>query len=79
MNEPRRDDYDDRSRRARQVFFMTAGGVSKASKGINLSEDIFAGYNGTIRGGQVRPGRRLAVDRLTASWRAMFPSLALPA
>ncbi|CAN0557580.1 unnamed protein product, partial [Ectocarpus sp. 12 AP-2014] len=36
-----------------KVFFMTAGGVSKASKGINLSEDIFAGYNGTIRGGQV--------------------------
>lgn len=37
-----------------QVFFMTAGGVSKASKGVNLSEDIFAGYNGTIRGGQVQ-------------------------
>lgn len=36
-----------------KVFYMTAGGVSKASKGINLSEDIFAGYNGTIRGGQV--------------------------
>ncbi|CAB1098159.1 GT48 [Ectocarpus sp. CCAP 1310/34] len=36
-----------------KVFFMTAGGVSKASRGINLSEDIFAGYNGTIRGGQI--------------------------
>jgi 1,3-beta-glucan synthase component len=36
-----------------QVFFMTRGGVSKASKGINLSEDIFAGYNNCIRGGQV--------------------------
>ena len=36
-----------------KVFFMAAGGVSKASKGINLSEDIFAGYNGTIRGGKV--------------------------
>ncbi|CAN0539348.1 unnamed protein product, partial [Laminaria digitata] len=36
-----------------KVFFMAAGGVSKASKGINLSEDIFAGYNGTLRGGQV--------------------------
>jgi hypothetical protein len=32
---------------------MTRGGVSKASKGINLSEDIFAGYNNCIRGGQV--------------------------
>eukprot|EP00953_Heterococcus_sp_UTEX-ZZ885_P000789 949-Heterococcus_DN1.PRE.1 len=37
-----------------KVFFMTRGGVSKASKGINLSEDIFAGYNNCIRGGQVQ-------------------------
>ena len=25
-------------------------GMSKASKGINLSEDVFAGFNATIRG-----------------------------
>ncbi|CAM9242110.1 unnamed protein product, partial [Phaeothamnion confervicola] len=36
-----------------KVFFMTRGGMSKASRGINLSEDIFAGYNNCIRGGQV--------------------------
>jgi len=36
-----------------KLWFMTRGGVSKASKGINLSEDIFAGYNGVIRGGVV--------------------------
>jgi 1,3-beta-glucan synthase component len=36
---------------------MTRGGVSKASKGINLSEDIFAGYNNCIRGGQVRTSK----------------------
>ncbi|CAM9568890.1 unnamed protein product [Chrysoparadoxa australica] len=36
-----------------KLFFATRGGVSKASKGINLSEDIFAGYNNAIRGGQV--------------------------
>ncbi len=36
-----------------KLFFLTRGGVSKASKGINLSEDIFAGYNNTLRGGQV--------------------------
>jgi callose synthase len=29
------------------------GGISKASKGINLSEDIFAGYNNILRGGGV--------------------------
>jgi callose synthase len=33
-----------------KFFVMTEGGVSKASKGINLSEDVFAGFNATIRG-----------------------------
>ena len=36
-----------------KTFFMTRGGVSKGSKGINLSEDIFAGYNNAMRGGRV--------------------------
>uniref|UniRef100_K3WVE6 1,3-beta-glucan synthase n=1 Tax=Globisporangium ultimum (strain ATCC 200006 / CBS 805.95 / DAOM BR144) TaxID=431595 RepID=K3WVE6_GLOUD len=34
-------------------FVITSGGVSKASKGINLSEDVFSGYNVTLRGGLV--------------------------
>merc|ERR1712054_204391 len=33
-----------------KLFVMTEGSMSKASKGINLSEDVFAGYNATIRG-----------------------------
>ena len=33
-----------------KTFFMSRGGVSKASKGINLSEDIFAGFNSVLRG-----------------------------
>lgn len=36
-----------------KLFFMQNGGVSKASKSINLSEDIFAGYNNVLRGGAV--------------------------
>jgi callose synthase len=36
-----------------KLFFMQNGGISKASKGINLSEDIFAGYNNLLRGGSV--------------------------
>ena len=36
-----------------KLFFMTRGGVSKSSRGINLSEDIFAGYNNLQRGGSV--------------------------
>ncbi|RLN56165.1 hypothetical protein BBJ29_003321 [Phytophthora kernoviae] len=36
-----------------KTFVVTSGGVSKASKGINLSEDVFSGYNVTLRGGLV--------------------------
>lgn len=31
---------------------MSCGGISKASKGINLSEDIFGGFSFTLRGGK---------------------------
>lgn len=36
-----------------RFWFLTRGGVSKASKLINLSEDIFAGFNCTLRSGDV--------------------------
>jgi len=36
-----------------KIFAMSTGGVSKASKGINLSEDVYAGFNTTLRGGTV--------------------------
>ncbi|PQM43269.1 hypothetical protein Pyn_19559 [Prunus yedoensis var. nudiflora] len=36
-----------------RLFHLTRGGVSKASKVINLSEDIFAGFNSTVREGSV--------------------------
>ncbi|KAL7199262.1 hypothetical protein ACSBR2_021531 [Camellia fascicularis] len=36
-----------------RLFHLTRGGVSKASKTINLSEDIFAGFNSTLREGNV--------------------------
>ncbi|CAM0878858.1 unnamed protein product [Alopecurus aequalis] len=36
-----------------RLFHLTRGGVSKASKIINLSEDIFAGFNSTLREGNV--------------------------
>ncbi|XP_074576315.1 callose synthase 7-like [Curcuma longa] len=36
-----------------RIFHLTRGGISKASKIINLSEDIFAGFNSTLRGGNV--------------------------
>ncbi|KAL5576750.1 hypothetical protein UlMin_018449 [Ulmus minor] len=36
-----------------RFWFITRGGISKASKVINISEDIFAGFNCTLRGGNV--------------------------
>ncbi|XP_056696651.1 callose synthase 5 [Spinacia oleracea] len=36
-----------------RIFHITRGGISKASRGINLSEDIFAGFNSTLRRGNV--------------------------
>ena len=36
-----------------KLFFMGRGGVSKATKGINLSEDIFAGFNAVLRGSSI--------------------------
>ncbi|PKI69449.1 hypothetical protein CRG98_010152 [Punica granatum] len=36
-----------------RFWFLTRGGLSKASRLINISEDIFAGFNCTLRGGNV--------------------------
>ncbi|KAK2978150.1 hypothetical protein RJ640_029144 [Escallonia rubra] len=36
-----------------KFWFLTRGGISKASRVINISEDIFAGFNCTLRGGNV--------------------------
>ncbi|KAL1561337.1 Callose synthase 9 [Salvia divinorum] len=36
-----------------RVFHITRGGISKASRVINISEDIFSGFNTTLRQGNV--------------------------
>ncbi|MCO5596467.1 hypothetical protein L7F22_050530 [Adiantum nelumboides] len=36
-----------------RLWFATRGGISKASSKINVSEDIYAGFNCTLRGGNV--------------------------
>lgn len=36
-----------------RFWFLPRGGISKASRIINISEDIFAGFNCTLRGGNV--------------------------
>jgi len=37
-----------------KLFVMTRGGVSKATRGFHISEDVFAGYNHVLRGGKVK-------------------------
>ncbi|KAI8526612.1 hypothetical protein RHMOL_Rhmol12G0009500 [Rhododendron molle] len=56
-----------------RIFHITRGGISKASKSINLSEDIFSGYNSTLRGGyvthheyiQVGKGRDVGINQIS--------------
>ncbi|CAA3013942.1 callose synthase 9 [Olea europaea subsp. europaea] len=36
-----------------RIFHITRGGISKASRVINISEDIFSGFNSTLRQGNV--------------------------
>ncbi|XP_076926135.1 callose synthase 7-like isoform X2 [Bidens hawaiensis] len=56
-----------------RIFHITRGGISKASKVINLSEDIFSGYNSTLRGGyvthheyiQVGKGRDVGMNQIS--------------
>jgi hypothetical protein len=46
---------------------MTFGGVSKASKGVNLSEDIFAGFSWVLRGGRSTQADYIQARSMTAS------------
>ncbi|KAK6918011.1 1,3-beta-glucan synthase subunit FKS1-like, domain-1 [Dillenia turbinata] len=56
-----------------RVFHLTRGGISKASRIINLSEDIFSGYNSTLRRGyvthheyiQVGKGRDVGMNQIS--------------
>lgn len=53
-----------------KLFIMTRGGVSKPTKSFHISEDVFAGYNHTLRGAsikfleyiQVGKGRDMGMD-----------------
>ncbi|KOM42654.1 hypothetical protein LR48_Vigan05g025800 [Vigna angularis] len=56
-----------------RIFHITRGGISKASKTINLSEDVFAGFNSTLRRGcisyheylQIGKGRDVALNQIS--------------
>ncbi|KAJ4703481.1 Callose synthase [Melia azedarach] len=56
-----------------RFWFLPRGGLSKASRVINISEDIFAGFNCTLRGGnvthheyiQVAKGRDVGLNQIS--------------
>ncbi|KAK3152612.1 hypothetical protein QOZ80_2BG0161290 [Eleusine coracana subsp. coracana] len=56
-----------------RIFHLTRGGVSKASKTMNLSEDVFGGYNSILRCGhityneyiQVGKGRDVGINQIS--------------
>ncbi|KAG6527264.1 hypothetical protein ZIOFF_009361 [Zingiber officinale] len=56
-----------------RLWFLSRGGISKASRVINISEDIFAGFNCTLRGGnvthheyiQVGKGREVGLNQIS--------------
>ncbi|XP_022717420.1 putative callose synthase 8 isoform X2 [Durio zibethinus] len=56
-----------------RLFHITRGGISKASKTINLSEDVFAGFNSILRRGcityheylQVGKGRDVGLNQIS--------------
>ena len=46
-----------------KLFVMTRGGVSKATRGFHISEDVFAGYNHTMRGGRTKFKEYISVGK----------------
>lgn len=46
-----------------RIFHITQGGLSKASKTINLSEDVFAGFNSILRQGHVTYNEYMQVGK----------------
>lgn len=54
---------------------MTLGGISKASKGINLSEDIFGGFNFVLRGGNATQAEYIQVITRSLPSFAHFSSM----
>lgn len=56
-----------------RFWFLTRGGISKARKGINMSEDIYASFNCILRGGngthheyiQVVKGRNVGFNQIS--------------
>ncbi|MBA0798917.1 hypothetical protein Gohar_009466, partial [Gossypium harknessii] len=62
-----------------RFWFLSRGGISKASRVINISEDIFAGFNCTLRGGnvthheyiQVGKGRDVGLNQISILYLAL--------
>lgn len=46
-----------------KLWVMSRGGVSKATRGFHISEDVFAGYNHTLRGAKIKFKEYISVGK----------------
>ncbi|PNH09351.1 putative callose synthase 6 [Tetrabaena socialis] len=53
-----------------KLHIMTRGGVSKATRQLHISEDVFGGFNHTLRGGQIKYKEYISCGN---SWKSVLP------
>lgn len=46
-----------------KLWVMTRGGISKATRNLHVSEDVFGGFNAGLRGGKIAYRDYLSVGR----------------
>lgn len=51
-----------------RIFHISRGGISKASRVINISEDIYAGFNSTLRQGNITHHEYIQVCETVAAY-----------
>lgn len=87
---PRRDGYERLVYNLEQVRFhyghpdvfdrmsaITIGGISKSCKGIHLSEDIFAGFNYVLRGGEATQADYIQVMVIIESFTSILSAVSV--
>ncbi len=49
-------------------FPVTQGGLSKATRQLHISEDVFGGYNHTLRGAQIKYKEYISCGKVRKTW-----------
>ncbi len=53
-------------------LLLMQGGLSKATRQLHVSEDVFGGYNHTLRGGQIKYKEYIACGKVRADARGSW-------